>query len=195
MPIKNNPNVLKVTLISIAALIVVCYAARFVYRKHYEYYPHGMRSGKLTTYMGTLSSYAEDHDGWYPKDGATPLESLQKLYPKYDAAGLAGMSGDESAVVKCLKSGKALTGGLSSWVYVPGFRNNDPEVCIIWEREEGIFINGSRADGHAVGFVSGGYDQIPSKDWRAFLKQQEELRQKILSSRTNAVGDPKLQPY
>lgn len=147
---------------------------------------YALRSGKLTTYMHCLINYAADHDGWYPKGGATPLESLQQLYPQYDKSGLglAGLSGSERAVAKYLREGRPLDSTVSSWVYFPGFRNDDdPAICMIWERQEGIFLNGDRADGHAVGFVGGGFAQIPSKNWPAFVKHQEELRRSTLSKR------------
>lgn len=144
-----------------------------------------LRSGKLTTYMGVLFSYASDHDGWYPRGEATPLQSLQKLYPRYDkwGSGLAGLSGDEKTVERLLKQGLPIDSTVSSWVYFPGFRSDDPNICIIWERQEGIFLTGNRADGHAVGFTDGSFNQIPSKDWPAFVKQQEELRRNTLLKR------------
>jgi len=163
-----------------------------VVRFHFFYYPHGMRSGKLPTFMLTLSAYAEDHDGWYPRGEPSPLESLQKLYPEYARAELAGLSGSEKGTVERLKSGRALDGRVSSWIYVPGFRqDDDPSICIIWESWDGIFVNGSRHDGHAVGFVGGGYDQIPSTNWASFLKRQEDLRKSVLSKRSSAIDERK----
>lgn len=156
---------------------------------HYHYYPHGMRAGKLTTFMGALAAYSKEHDGWYPADGTNAFASLQKLYPRYEQEGLAGMSGDESKTLSWLKSGQTLDGTVSSWVYFPGFRNDDnPKLAIIWEREAGIFINGTRADGHAVGFAAFGYAQIPSTNWPSFLKEQEALRAEVLKNRSTLGG-------
>jgi hypothetical protein len=158
---------------AVTAIVAIVIAAGWA---HKRYYPHGLRSGKLPTFMATLAAYASDHDGKYPDGGATPLESLQKLYPKYACSELAGLSGDEDATRRCLEDGKALNSAISSWVYFPGFStNDDPNIAIIWEKEEGIFVNGSRGSGHAVGLI-GGYDQIPASQWPAFLKKQELLR-------------------
>jgi hypothetical protein len=153
---------------------------------------HALGSGKLTTYMGVLVSYAHDHGGWYPRGEVTPLLSLQKLYPQYDqwGSGLAGLSGDEKTVERLAKEGRPIDSTVSSWVYFPGFRSDDdPNICIIWERQEGVFLTGSRADGHAVGFADGGFNQIPSKDWPAFVKHQEELRRNTLLKRATNGGD------
>ncbi len=98
------------------------------------------------------------------------------------------MSGNERKTLHWLKNGKVIDETISSWVYHPGFRSDDnPEIAIIWESEGGIFVNGSRSDGHAVGFADGGYAQIASKDWPAFLKRQEELRNEVLLKRTNSA--------
>ena len=151
-----------------------------------------LRSGKLTTYMGVLVDYAADHDGWYPRDGSAPLESLQKLYPRYDKAGLglAGLSGDEQAVAERLKEGRPIDSTVSSWVYFPGFRNDDdPSISIIWERKEGISLIGKQADGHAVGFAGGGFNQVSAKEWPAFVKRQEELRRSTLLGRATDGKD------
>ncbi len=94
------------------------------------------------------------------------------------------MSGNENKVSEYIKTGKNIDETVSSWTYFPGFRNDDdPEIAILWEREAGLFVNGSRAEGHAVGFVGGGYDQIPDAKWPSFLKRQEQLRQKVLVQR------------
>jgi hypothetical protein len=148
-------------------------------------YPYGFRVGKLSTFMGVLLEYAENHEGWYP-DGASPYEALTKLYPQFAERGepLAGLSGSEQETARLLKEGRQLNGKASSWIYFPGFRKDDnPEIVIIYERAEGIFITGSRADGHAVGFAEGLWGQIPSKEWLAFLKKQELMRQEVLAKR------------
>ena len=161
-----------------------CILVVALYILHHHFYPHGWRAGMLPTFMTEMSAYAQDHGGWYPKDGNSSLESLQKLYPVYEEEGLAGLSGSESRTLKLLKHNQPLTEAASSWIYFPGFRNDDdPNLAIIWEREEGLFVTGGRADGHAVGFVGGGYDNISSAEWADFLKKQEALRQKVLNGR------------
>jgi hypothetical protein len=151
---------------------------------HRQYYPHGLRDGMLPTFMGEMVSYADNHKGWYPKDGKSPLESLQKLYPEYESTGLAGLSGSEHQVLKRLRKGGGLDETVSSWVYLPGFRIDDePELAIIWEREEGLSPIGRRLSGHAVGFACGGCNQISAEDWPEFLKKQEALREQVLAKR------------
>jgi len=162
-------------------LLLVCATAFSVHR---YYYPHGFRTGKLSTFMQTLQRYAEDHDGWYPRNRNSALKCLQQLFPDYASEALAGMSGNESRVKHLLRNGEPLTEADSSWVYWPGFRLGDnPQIAIIWEREQGIFVNGSRADGWAVGFVDGGYDQIPSEKWGMFLREQSRLRETVQANR------------
>jgi hypothetical protein len=138
--------------------------------------------------------YAQEHNGWYPNGGTNALASLQKLYPKYADMELAGMSGDESKAVAFLKSGRSIDETVSSWVYHPGLRIDDnPEVAVIWERQEGIFVNGSRLGGHAVGYVNGGFGQVSSRDWTSFVKRKEELRKEIFAQR-NKLDTPIIAP-
>ena len=178
---EHNRAIWKRVILSLSIGAALCSLVLF---KYYRDYPHGLRSGKLTTFTLVLHEYAIEHDGWCPKGGATPLASLQKLYPLCDAAALAGMSGNERKAREYFESGRTIDETVSSWVYFPGFRTNDnPGIAIIWEREEGIFITVQRSDGYAVGFVGCGYDQIPSKDWPAFLKRQEELQKETLVRR------------
>jgi len=170
-------------------VFVVCILGTTVLAIHRHFYPHGFRAGMLPTFMAEMWSYAQEHGGWYPKDGATPLESLQELYPVYESEGLAGLSGSERRTLKVLKDKKPLDSNVSSWIYWPGYRvDDDPRLAIIWEREEGLFTTGGRASGHAVGFAVGGCTQIPSEKWADFLKEQELLRQKVLSARLGATN-------
>jgi hypothetical protein len=136
--------------------------------------------------MNILYQYASDHTNWYPHSGQTALDALRELYPKYtlsDVSILAGISGDIRATRNCIKQGRKLTEVESSWVYFAGFRSDDGHVAIIWERAAGVTMNGERSDGHAVGFANGGHEQISNDQWESFVKNQEQLRLKILSSR------------
>lgn len=141
--------------------------------------------------MSALQSYAADHGGSYPKGGKTSLESLQLLYSKTnDYTGevslLAGISGDIRETERTIKAGLPLDEKVSSWIYFPGFSNNDDgQIAIIWERQGGICFNGRSADGHAVGFADGHHEQVPQERWSKFLKQQEALRQTTLATREN----------
>ena len=137
--------------------------------------------------MSSLRGFAYEHYGWYPKDGKTPLESLQIFYnrnPEYFGNGdlLAGISGDRDEVKKRLKLKRPTDETVSSWVYFQGFREEDGDgkLAIIWERQDGICFNGRFADGHAVGFSDGHHEQIPQARWPEFLKDQEKLRQAVL---------------
>lgn len=169
-------------LVTLCVWVCLLVAAFAIYRYHY---PYGFPAGKLSTFRLVLEFYAENNDGWYPRGMQTSLQDLQLLYPDYDSAGLAGLSGSERRTMKLLENGKPLDERASSWVYWPGFRSDDdPNVAIIWEKQEGLFITGARADGHAVGFAGGGYGQISSSEWSEFLYQQEIMRKQILESRS-----------
>lgn len=129
--------------------------------------------------MAALRSYASDHDGWFPSVDNKPYDSLQMLYPEYlpDPIDLAGISGNENEVRKRLSVGGRLDSSISSWIYWPHLNEtNDERIAILWERTSGIRPNGSRASGHAVGFVDGSIRQIDEQAWEAFLIQQEHLR-------------------
>lgn len=142
--------------------------------------------------MSALTLYASEHNGWYPRDAATPLESLRCITNEFgDAALLAGISGNREEAIRRAFAGLPIDETVSSWVYFPGFRNDDdPELAIIWERAAGVRFNGSRADGHAVGFVGGAHRQIRQANWQEFLKEQEALRKKILRSRNSDIRQP-----
>ena len=158
-----------------------------------RHFPHGpLRAGKITTFMSDMRCYAMAHDGWFPKGEDAPLASLQKLCPDWKHAdALAGLSGNERRTCATIREGGTLTPEVSSWVYWPGFRLDDnPRIAVIWEREAGLFLTGTRGDGHAVGFADGGYKQIPQHAWDAFLREQEILRTEALTRRdgSGALG-------
>jgi hypothetical protein len=138
--------------------------------------------------LASMEGYAYEHQGWYPKGGKTPLESLTILHdkPNYvgDGSSFAGISGDENEAERRIKLGLPIDETVSSWVYFPGFRNDDDsKIAIIWERQGGIIFNGHSCDGHAVGFAGGDWEQIPQAQWSDFLKNQEVLRQTALAKR------------
>ena len=146
--------------------------------------------------MSALNIYASDHGGWYPREAATPLESLRCMTNELGDSGLlAGISGNREETVRRVWAGLPIDETISSWVYFPGFRNDDdPKLAIIWERAAGVRFNGGRADGHAVGFVGGGHRQIRQAQWADFLKEQEELRKTILQSRSSGTRQPPQPP-
>lgn len=146
--------------------------------------------------MSALRSYAMDNGGWYPRGGVTPLASLQKLHPNYlSGLPLAGISGDRGETVKRLQCGQPLDEAVSSWIYHPGFReNDDPSVAILWERVVGLTFNGGRSPGtRCVGFANGTWRQIPVSAWTDFVAEQENLHRRILADR-KAKGSENLKP-
>src|ERR1051326_449015 len=161
-------------------------------------YPYGYRCCVSSLIHLDFATYAGDHDGWYPKGGATPLESLQKLC--FEAAGcrhLAGFSGSEKKTVERLSSGGTLDETISSWVYYPGLREDDEDLlsaqgikpklglALVWERRSGIGMGGVRAPegSHLVIFSRESPTQIGATEWDSFLKEQEECRRVIFASR------------
>ena len=137
--------------------------------------------------MDDLRAYTRWNEGWYPKGGRTALQSLSLLYPEYvkTPAHLAGISGDRDVVVQRLLSGGGLDESACSWVYVPGFRDDDePVVAIIWEKQPGIRFNGKRGSGRAVGFSDGSHAQVSLGAWAKFLEEQEKLRESALKNRS-----------
>ena len=173
--------------IVLCTILIVFIAGVAILKARYDYrFPYGKRGCCLPCMMVLLRQYALDHTNRYPDSGQAPLDALRDLHPRYtvsDATILAGISGDISATVDCVEKGQKLTENESSWVYFPGFELYDDKVAIIWERQGGVTINGERLDGHAVGFSSGNYDQIPSAKWESFVADQKELRTRILAKR------------
>ena len=147
-------------------------------------YPYGHRVGCMPNLMGALSYYAREHNGWYPRDGKTPLQCLQVFYPDYLGDELAGLTGNRQAVSQRLRNGQPIDESISSWVYNPGLRLDDnPRLAIIWERTAGVTVNGHREEGHAVGFVNGEVKQIEAVQWTSFLQQQRELSSETFAKR------------
>jgi hypothetical protein len=160
----------------ILVVILVLAAAGWITFRHQ--FPHGHRVGYFVTMLLAMHQYAQDHDGWYPDNGVAPLTSLQMLYPEYivNAGVLAGLSGDERAVVELVRKSLPLHETLSGWHYVPGLRvDSDPVVAIFWDREPGLGMNAGRIEAgtRIVGFSDGSVEEIPAEQWVNFLKHQE----------------------
>ena len=89
---------------------------------HRWQFPYGQKVGALPLVLLALREYGIEHDGWFPHDGQTPLQSLQALYPKYidPPRYLAGLTGDADGTMKALQEGRPLDEKVSSWIYWPG---------------------------------------------------------------------------
>lgn len=151
-------------------------------------YPYGVRTCCLPCMDGALSAYAADHEGKFPDGAKTSQEALRKLIPSYlpTPSILAGITGDISMLEACLNRGEMVTDSVSSWVYFPGFRqDDDSNLAIIWERVAGVRFNGGRAPAgsHAVGFTDGSHRQIAASEWNSFLRDQATLRKAISERR------------
>ena len=127
---------------AVATLTVMgCVSMLIGYHKHV--YPYGRKPAgiSLPGLYGSLLAYAAAHKGWFPESGNDPFVALQLLYSEYCPTGreLAGVSGDVQKVVTALQKGEKLDSTLTSWVYVPGLRRDDPrDIAIVWESEPGL---------------------------------------------------------
>lgn len=146
--------------------------------------PYGPRTCCLPCLMSALRSTAEEDDGRYPDD-LFATNTLSRLGAWGIREQLAGLSGDIPATLRRLEVGLPLDTNVSSWVYWPGFRADDPaELAILWDRTEGLAFNALRSKYNAVGFADGSHGSIPRTEWAAFLKTQADLRARVLSDRT-----------
>ena len=182
----------KTVIIIFITIIILCVISS---KTIFEWqYPYGMRSGVLPGILNALYQYADENNGFFPaEEGANPLSSLQKLNPGF--AGkylLAGISGDIKTTGKVLSEKGELNSTHSSWIYYPGLHYDDnTDIAIIWERQEGITFNGSRVESgsHAVGFINAQWKQIPKEEWDDFVKQQKKLRDEVLKKRKKTKNE------
>jgi hypothetical protein len=83
-------------------------------------------------------------------------------------------------------SPKPLDQSVSSWVYKPGLRSDDPgDIAILWEAKPGLYYDGRRNNiaGHAVLLISGEITNVAGTNWEKFLKYQDSLRTVAQSKR------------
>jgi hypothetical protein len=149
------------------------------------FFPYGSRSCFLPCTTLCLRLYAAENAGWFPS-AMEPTNALQQLVPQFmqDPDYLAGIFGNRKKMREAWRERGYLTTNDSSWVYVPGFREDDePVVAILWESRGGVALNGIRRDGHAVGFTDGSTRQVPSAEWDTFLRAQDALRLEVLKKR------------
>ena len=156
--------------------------------------PYGRRTCCLPCLMGAMRWFATEQDGRYPDD-LFATNTMAEFGRCGIREQLAGLSGDIPETLRRIDAGLPLDTNVSSWVYWPGFRLDDPaELAIIWDRTEGLAFNAFRSQRNAVGFANGSHGSIPKTEWPAFLKTQAELRARVLASRTNPPVPAVLQP-
>jgi hypothetical protein len=146
----------------------------------YEY-PYGNRGCTLRCMWSSLNNYANDHNGQYPKSEVDGYAALQQLYPEYcpSAWELAGVSGDAHRVARVLEMGGKIDGTVTSWIYVPGLRQDDDQrLAILWESKAGLYASGKRnpSGGRAVLLVGSDITNVSAANWTNFLAEQGTLR-------------------
>ena len=169
------------------AVVAVLVAAGLTYRQHR--YPYGWSHCCDKQLVLALITYADRHDGWFPRGEASPEASLSLLHredPELVTADLLrGKTVPEEVVRARLESGALLTPETCGWNYIEGLRNDDdPQLALFWDKA-GLGHNGERLSdgGHFVGLVSGIIEYVPGSRWDEFLAEQEQLRARL--KRTN----------
>lgn len=164
---------------AVAAVVVLAASAVAYYRHHYPYGRSHCCDKQLSM---ALLTYADRHDGWFPRGEATPEASLSLLHRDQQelctANLLRGKTVPESAVRERLEGGQLLTPETCGWHYVEGLRkDDDPRLGLFWDKV-GLGHNGERlaGGGHFVGFVNGTIQYIYGDEWDAFLTEQAGLR-------------------
>lgn len=180
------------------AILCIMFATLLAVTAIHRYrYPYGRRPGgiSLPGMYSSLVAYAGEHNGWFPNSEKDSYDALRQLYDSYCPSGeeLAGVSGNIVAVTDALRKGIPLNASLTSWVYVPGFRIDDPQnTAMLWESKPSVFYDGRRNDfgGRAVLLIGGDITNVPAVDWENFLKQQEQLRKAIQTNRKPVTHSP-----
>lgn len=187
------------TLLTILLMALLCAVVAVTVSAWRSYlYPFGRRPCTLQCMFGGLEQYASEHEGWFPKSDRGSYAALQQLYPtNCSALEVAGVTGNIGLVEAALKQGKLLNEALTSWVYMPGFRNDDPhDIAILWESRGGFFADGRRnsVGARPVLFIGGHMTNIPAADWEAFLRGQEQMRKTVLAQRYPRTNSPAQRP-
>ena len=173
----------------LGCLIAGCYA----WRKHE--YPYGISHACDKGLYLDLSNYAERHEGNFPTGELTPEASLSLIhreYGEYAADLLCGKRLHASETRKILEGGQLLGPDTCGWNYVEGLRKDDDRrLALFWDKD-GLTHNGGRIPegGHIVHFVDGDHPLIPAAKWADFLREQEELWEKLRAEgRTIRMSD------
>lgn len=124
-----------------------------------------------------LLSYADQHDGWFPKGESSPEASLSLLgrnQPHW-AETLRGKIVPREKVEQILQEGTLLEPKSCGWHYVEGLRRDDPlEIVLFWDKA-GLGHNGQRMNNGRNVTLIGGRELIPTADWDTFLEKQRQL--------------------
>jgi len=163
-------------------------AAILGFLAHKWFYPFGRRTCGTSCVVSALSVYAADHDGWFPRGGSDPLQSLAALCPDYaHPAMLAGLSGAPKTLKRKISNQEILEDKDSSWVYNEGLRSDDAaDLVLIWEKKAGIGTDGRRMpdpNGHVVGLVDGSFRYVPGVEWANLLRDQASRRERLFLHR------------
>jgi hypothetical protein len=83
-----------------------------------------------------LSEYAEQHDGWYPKGGSDPLDSLAKCVGETNEVHFFTSHAHAQQLTAYWKKHGTFSSDLCCYRYVEGLRTNDPEgLVLLYYRE------------------------------------------------------------
>ena len=146
-------------------------------------YPYGWSHCCDKMIAMEMITYAEKHQGWFPRGEATPEASFSLLYKQQPEIGphLAGKAVPRQEALVLLANGKPLTAKTCSWQYVEGLRRDDPaELALFWDKT-GLGHNGEdlHQTGRYVAFVSGHIEFIPNSQWKTFLANQAALQRNL----------------
>lgn len=170
-------------------LIVLClYASGRIYLAYR--YPYGWSHSCDKGLALGLISYAQQHDGWFPRGETTPEASLSLLPHGGPTRAdiLRGKTVPLAVVQDRLDRGLRLTPETCGWHYVEGLRIDDnPELALFWDKA-GLGHNGERISGiRYVGFVDGFVRPVETTGnlWNEFLERQNVLRAEQERSRAS----------
>jgi len=151
------------------------------------FYPYGRRPSTVAGMITGMDAFALSHNGWLPKSDFGPYEALRQLYASNcTALELAGITGNAALMEKALTTGGVIDSNVTSWVYIQGFKSDDPQnLCVLWESRPGFSTDGRRtlSHGHLAIFLSGCWTNIPSSHWDTFVEAQANLRANVLAKR------------
>lgn len=166
---------LKGLIITLTVLVLLVTA---VYDWFQHRFPFGWSHACDTCLHFSLLTYAEEHDGWFPRGEATPEASLSLLADGEPAMAslLCGKTKSKKVAEEILRQGQLLSPETCDWHYVEGLRKDDDRrLALFWDKI-GLGHNGDRLsdEGHYVGLISG-RTWISAAEWPKFIAEQREL--------------------